>query len=133
MDIKKAINGLSRSISNNVNVSTSPDEPRNFSPESSFRSQFSGNSRPDLRRGSTHDASRQLKPFNTKEVKILLLENVNEVGQKILREQGYQVEVLKTALNEDDLIEKIKYVPRISIEQSEKVLIFFPFAEMCMC
>lgn len=53
---------------------------------------------------------KQLKPFNTQDIKILLLENVNAAGQEILKGQGYQVEALKTSLPEDQLIEKIRYV-----------------------
>lgn len=53
-------------------------------------------------------APKQLKPFNTEDIKILLLENVNQTGQDILKAQGYQVEFLKTSLPEDQLIEKIK-------------------------
>lgn len=32
-----------------------------------------------------------LRPFNTSEVKILLLENVNETAVKAFKKQGYQV------------------------------------------
>lgn len=53
-------------------------------------------------------APKALKPFNTQDIKILLLENVNETGQSILKGQGYQVEALKTSLPEDQLIEKIR-------------------------
>jgi D-3-phosphoglycerate dehydrogenase len=53
-------------------------------------------------------APKQLKPFNTQDIKILLLENVNTTGQDILRGQGYQVEALKTSLPEDQLIAKIR-------------------------
>lgn len=53
-------------------------------------------------------AAKQLKPFNTEDVKILLLENVNETGREILKGQGYQVEFLKSSLPEDQLIEKIR-------------------------
>lgn len=53
-------------------------------------------------------AEKPLKPFNTQDIKILLLENVNKAGQDLLREQGYQVEALKTSLPEDQLIEKIR-------------------------
>lgn len=56
----------------------------------------------------TAATEKQLKPFNTQDVKILLLENVNKAGQDILRNQGYQVEALKTSLPEDQLIEKIR-------------------------
>ena len=53
-------------------------------------------------------ALKVLKPFNTKDIKILLLENVNKTGQDILKAQGYQVEALKTSLPEDQLIDRIK-------------------------
>lgn len=53
-------------------------------------------------------APKQLKPFNTQDIKILLLENVNQTGRDILTKQGYQVEFLKTSLPEDQLIEKIR-------------------------
>lgn len=51
---------------------------------------------------------KQLKPFNTEDIKILLLENVNETGMDMLKGQGYQVEFLKASLPEDQLIEKIR-------------------------
>ena len=51
---------------------------------------------------------KQLKPFKEQDIKILLLENVNQTGKDILLEQGYQVESLKTSLPEDQLIEKIR-------------------------
>lgn len=53
-------------------------------------------------------APKALKPFNTQDIKILLLENVNQTGRDILTGQGYQVEVLKTSLPEEQLIEKIR-------------------------
>jgi len=45
------------------------------------------------RQGSFGGASRAkiLKPFNTANIKILLLENVNETAVNALRAQGYQV------------------------------------------
>lgn len=57
-----------------------------------------------------HGAPKLLKPFNTQDIKILLLENVNQTGRDILEGQGYQVEALKTSLPEDQLIEKIRLV-----------------------
>lgn len=54
------------------------------------------------------ETARQLKPFETTDIKILLLENVNQSGRDILMGQGYQVEFLKTSLPEDELIEKIR-------------------------
>lgn len=52
--------------------------------------------------------AKQLKPFATEDIRILLLENINETGRDILLKQGYQVEALKTSLSEDELIEKIR-------------------------
>jgi len=54
--------------------------------------------------------AKSLKPFNTQDIKVLLLENVNKIGQDMLKGQGYQVEALKSSLPEDQLIEKIKCV-----------------------
>ena len=51
---------------------------------------------------------KQLKPFATEDIKILLLENINQTGQDILTKQGYQVECIKSALPEDELIKKIR-------------------------
>jgi D-3-phosphoglycerate dehydrogenase len=56
----------------------------------------------------TTTTAKLLKPFNTTDIKILLLENVNQSGKDILSRQGYQVEALKTSLPEDQLIEKIR-------------------------
>lgn len=52
---------------------------------------------------------KQLKPFASEDIRILLLENINESGRDILSTQGYQVEALKTSLSEDELIEKIRW------------------------
>lgn len=52
--------------------------------------------------------AKHLKPFATEDVKVLLLENVNQTGRDILTQQGYQVEFLKSSLPEDQLIEKIR-------------------------
>lgn len=58
---------------------------------------------------------RELKPFNTEDIKILLLENVNQIGQDILRKPGYQVESLESSLPEGQLIVKIKDVHVLGI------------------
>ncbi|TLS25378.1 hypothetical protein PpBr36_07398 [Pyricularia pennisetigena] len=104
-----------------VSVSTSPSAT--FSPPPSSTSVSFG----ALAHGRTpRGTAKQLKPFNTTDIKILLLENVNQSGQDILREQGYQVEAHKTSLPEDQLIEKIRSVHVIGIRSktklSEKVL-----------
>lgn len=57
----------------------------------------------------TRTAPKNLKPFDSQDIKILLLENVNQSGKDILSAQGYQVESLKSSLPEDQLIEKIRY------------------------
>ncbi|CAO3624947.1 unnamed protein product [Cunninghamella echinulata] len=49
-----------------------------------------------------------LRPFNTAEVKVLLLENVNETAVKAFKKQGYQVETYAKALVGDELLDKIK-------------------------
>lgn len=58
--------------------------------------------------GTLLKRTKTLKPFATQDIKVLLLENVNETGQRKLRDQGYQVESLKSSLPEDELIERIK-------------------------
>lgn len=57
----------------------------------------------------THTIPKKLKPFDTQDIKILLLENVNQSGKDILSAQGYQVESIKSSLPEDELIKKIRY------------------------
>lgn len=96
-DIAPRAQGLSRTVSNSFGQSTSPvlafHPPPSSSPET-LRKLY----------------AKQLKPFNTQDIKVLLLENVNKTGQDILKQQGYQVEVCKSSLPEDELIEKVKYV-----------------------
>ncbi|CAD0089805.1 unnamed protein product [Aureobasidium vineae] len=85
-------------VTNSFDPSTSPTQTH-ISPSASF----------SHRSNSQSVSAKQLKPFNTQDVKVLLLENINVTGQDILRQQGYQVEALKASLPEDQLIEKIKY------------------------
>ena len=108
-DIVPRMDGLSRIVSNSLSLSTSPTFTFH-SPSSSFG-------------GLKTSSTKQLKPFDTKDIKVLLLENINQTGQDILKEQGYQVEFLKSSLPEDQLIEKIRYA----------LLVFFltDFYEMC--
>lgn len=86
-------------VTNSFDPSTSPTQAFT-SPSQSF----------SHRANSQNVSAKQLKPFNTQDVKVLLLENINVTGQDILREQGYQVEALKASIPEHELIEKIKYV-----------------------
>lgn len=93
---------LNKSITASHSVSTSPSATFQFqSPSSSFGA---------LQAKRAASAAKPLKPFDTQDVKILLLENVNETGISILESQGYQVEAIKTSLPEDQLIEKIRRV-----------------------
>jgi D-3-phosphoglycerate dehydrogenase len=48
-------------------------------------------------------------------IKVLLLENVHPIGVQILQEEGYEVEVISSALSEDELCEKIKTVSILGI------------------
>ncbi|EMC96995.1 hypothetical protein BAUCODRAFT_68610 [Baudoinia panamericana UAMH 10762] len=102
---------LARTVSNSfgtLDLSTSPS--------ATFHTQHSGSY------GSAQKPStKQLKPFATQDVKVLLLENVNKTGQDILRKQGYQVEALKTSLPEDQLIDKIRDVHVIGIRSKTQL------------
>lgn len=104
-DIKQSPGKTERSVSHSWNqqqLSTSPTATSHL-PQQSQSSSWGGAL---AQRGGS--AEKQLKPFNTQDVKILLLENVNKAGQDILKNQGYQVEALRTSLSEDQLIEKIR-------------------------
>ncbi len=101
------VNSLTRTVSHSQNLSESPTAT--FTSHASFSG---GHSSSNALAGQLN--AKPLKPFNSTDIKILLLENVNQTGQDILNEQGYQVEVLKTSLDEDALIEKIRYeFPRL--------------------
>jgi len=91
------------------------------SPTSTFHSPPSSFGGPQLTRKYTGAYPKQLKPFATEDIKILLLENVNQTGQDILEGQGYQVEFLKSSLPEDKLIEKIRDVHVIGIRSKTKL------------
>ena len=99
-DIHTSADHLARTVSNSLDVSTSPSASFHSPPSS-----FGGAA---LSRKSTGAFPKQLKPFATQDIKILLLENVNQTGRDNLSKQGYQVEFLKTSLSEDQLVEKIR-------------------------
>ncbi|KAF2184697.1 D-3-phosphoglycerate dehydrogenase-like protein [Zopfia rhizophila CBS 207.26] len=120
-DIDSRVTELARSVSNSLNLSTSPT--LNFhSPPTSFKQRGSFT---DGGSGSTPGLSsiswKQLKPFDSKDIKVLLLENVNQTGVDILKAKGYQVEALKSSLPEDQLIERIKDVQVIGIRSKTKL------------
>jgi D-3-phosphoglycerate dehydrogenase len=101
--VTKVARSVSNSWTNSNNLSSSPTLSFH-SPQASFTGA-------PLQRTAT----KALKPFATQDIKVLLLENVNKTGQDILKEQGYQVEAIKTSLPEDQLIEKIRFVCALNI------------------
>lgn len=109
-----SLDSLNRTVSNSFDPSTSPTATF-ASPNATFHSPpatFSVQSR---------GSAKQLKPFQTTDVKVLLLENVNQTGQTILKRQGYQVESLKSSLSEDQLIEKIQDVHVLGIRSKTQI------------
>ncbi|KAI8097040.1 uncharacterized protein BX664DRAFT_325455 [Halteromyces radiatus] len=69
----------------------------------------------------TQPKPKALRPFNSSEVKILLLENVNEIAVKAFKKEGYQVETYSKALVGQELIEKIRDVHVIGIRSKTKL------------
>eukprot|EP01117_Protostelium_nocturnum_P018959 TRINITY_DN805_c0_g2_i1.p1 TRINITY_DN805_c0_g2~~TRINITY_DN805_c0_g2_i1.p1 ORF type:complete len:421 (-),score=114.51 TRINITY_DN805_c0_g2_i1:103-1365(-) len=59
--------------------------------------------------------------FPKSKIKILLLENIHPKAVEALRNEGFSIETLKTALNEDELKEKIKDVHAIGIRSKTKI------------
>lgn len=92
-----------------LNLSGSPNAV-STSPTQSFLSQYVP-SKP----------AKALKPFKIGDIKILLLENVNQTAINIFKNQGYQVEFYKSSLPEDELLEKIKDVHAIGIRSKTKL------------
>lgn len=70
---------------------------------------------------ATQAPTKVLKPFNAGDVKILLLENVNQTALDIFQGQGYQIEFHKTSLSDEELIEKIKDVHAIGIRSKTRL------------
>ncbi|MCJ1476847.1 D-3-phosphoglycerate dehydrogenase 2 [Lambiella insularis] len=112
-DISPKVNGITRAVSNSLSFSTSPN--------ATFTSPFSSVGAQTLHRTSTGAFPKQLKPFATEDIKILLLENVNTTGRDKLTNQGYQVEFHKASLPEDELIAKIRDVHVIGIRSKTKL------------
>lgn len=97
---------LHREVSRSLSFSTSPNDT--FHQRRLSTNNSAEGTSPTLRRTGTQGAPKPLKPFREQDIKILLLENVNQTGKDILTGQGYQVESLKSSLPEDQLMEKIK-------------------------
>ncbi|KAK2734469.1 D-3-phosphoglycerate dehydrogenase 2 [Onygenales sp. PD_40] len=111
-DINPGADGLARQVSRSLSFSTSPTAAFH-SPPSSYGMAHTTT--------SVNRAPKLLKPFATEDIKILLLENVNQTGRDILAKQGYQVEFLKSSLPEDQLIEKIRDVHVLGIRSKTKL------------
>lgn len=54
-------------------------------------------------------------------IKVLLLENVHQIGVDLLKEEGYEVEVVSSAMSEEELCEKIKTVSIIGIRSKTNI------------
>ena len=54
-------------------------------------------------------------------INVLLLENVHPTGVELLKQEGYNVEVVSSALSEDELAEKIKNVSVLGIRSKTNV------------
>ncbi|KAL8831558.1 MAG: hypothetical protein Q9191_000801 [Dirinaria sp. TL-2023a] len=115
MDMPPEMDGLATRVSSSLGTSASP-----IGTLSSF-SHSQSKAGTSLARRGTSSFAKQLKPFATEDIKILLLENVNKTGQDILGAQGYQVEALKSSLSEDELINKIRDIHVIGIRSKTKL------------
>ena len=100
IEIEPSSTDLTRRVSSSLGASASPK---------SFHTPPWSKSGSHLTRATTGSLTKQLKPFATEDIKILLLENVNVTGRDLLKSQGYQVAHLKSALPEDELIEMIRW------------------------
>ncbi|KAF2272289.1 uncharacterized protein EI97DRAFT_386023 [Westerdykella ornata] len=113
-----------RTVSTTLPISTSPTLSFH-SRSASFQSRSARGSFADGGSGSfgsqAPTVASKLKPFDTKDIKVLLLENVNQSGVSLLKDQGYQVETFKGSLPEDELIERIRDVHVIGIRSKTKL------------
>ncbi|KAK1148278.1 D-3-phosphoglycerate dehydrogenase 2 [Aspergillus melleus] len=112
------------SFPRDINGSPNASQSLNLSgsPSASFQSHSSSHGGSALtNRTIPLPNAKHLKPFATEDIKVLLLENVNQTGREILTKQGYQVEFLKSSLPEDQLIEKIRDVHVIGIRSKTKL------------
>lgn len=100
-EIKPSKDASSLITSQSQGLSTSPNASFQSAPSSHSNSGFNPRVIPSIN-------AKHLKPFATEDIKVLLLENVNQTGRDILNKQGYQIEFLKSSLPEDELIEKIR-------------------------
>ena len=54
-------------------------------------------------------------------IKVLLLENVHPMAEKILKEEGYQVEIHAGGMDEEELVERVKDVSILGIRSKTQV------------
>jgi len=54
-------------------------------------------------------------------IKVLLLENVHQIGVNLFNEEGYEVEVVGSAMSEEELCEKIKNISILGIRSKTNV------------
>jgi len=78
---------------------------------------------PELKRKREEEeaAATVATSFPKNKIKILLLEGVSTKGIQLLKDQGFQVEALKTALTEDQLVEKVKDLHILGIRSKTQV------------
>ncbi|KAJ2713885.1 D-3-phosphoglycerate dehydrogenase 2 [Coemansia spiralis] len=65
--------------------------------------------------------TRHLKPFDSGDIKVLLLENISAKAVEILKKAGYQVDFHTKALDKATLIEKIKDVHAVGIRSKTRL------------
>jgi D-3-phosphoglycerate dehydrogenase len=54
-------------------------------------------------------------------IKVLLLENVHQIGVNLFNEEGYEVEVVSSAMSEEELCERIKNISILGIRSKTNV------------
>ncbi len=59
--------------------------------------------------------------FPKDQIRVLLLENIHQLAHEMFRSEGYQVEVLSTALGEEQLAERIRDVHILGIRSKTQV------------
>lgn len=73
------------------------------------------------RRRMMSDDELQAVSYPKNKIKVLLLEGVSAKGIQLLKDDGFQVEALKTALTEDELLEKVKNLHILGIRSKTQV------------
>jgi D-3-phosphoglycerate dehydrogenase len=59
--------------------------------------------------------------FPKDQIQVLLLENVHASAHELFRAEGFQLEILKTALPEDELVRRIEHVHLLGIRSKTKI------------